>query len=179
MQKTALHDRHVALGARMVEFAGYRMPVQYTGIIEEHLAVRKTGGIFDVSHMGEIEIRGSKALEQVQRLTVNDAAKLSDGQAQYSALCNHEGGLLDDIIVYRFADHFLIIVNASNVEKDYHWMIHHQVENADIQNRSAEYSLIAVQGPRAMDVLQPLTDTSLAPLAPFRDNRVHAQARYG
>lgn len=154
LKRTALHDAHVALGARMVEFAGYSMPVQYVGLKEEHLTVRNHVGLFDVSHMGEIFFDGPKALETLQWLTTNDVAKLEEGQAQYSLLPNDHGGLVDDIIVYCLKKNasYLVCVNASNKDKDFAWMTKHN-RGAQITDASAEWSQIAVQGPKAMELI--------------------------
>ena len=167
LKKTALHATHVALGARMVPFGGWDMPVEYSGITAEHLAVRERAGLFDVSHMGEIEIAGADALAGVQRITSNDASRLAVGQIQYSALTTPEGTVVDDVLVYRWAaEHFLLVVNASNIEKDYGWIRTHLdgVGDAVAVNSSSRYALIAVQGPKAAAVLQPLTGVSLADL---------------
>ena len=169
--KTPLHGRHVALGAKMAPFAGWEMPVQYTGITEEHLAVRQAAGLFDVSHMGEIEVAGTDALAAVQRLSTNDAGRLEIGQAQYSALATPEGTFVDDLLVYRLADdHFLLVVNAANTAAGYRWI---QDGIADIGdavavNTSSRYALLAVQGPRALDVAQSLTDMDLAAIRHYR-----------
>jgi aminomethyltransferase len=167
LKKTALHATHVALGARMVPFGGWDMPVEYSGITNEHLAVRERVGLFDVSHMGEIEIAGADALAGVQKITSNDASRLAVGQIQYSALTTPEGTVVDDVLVYRWApEHFLLVVNASSIEKDYGW-IRAQLEgvgDAVAVNSSSRYALIAVQGPRAQDVLQPLTGVDLGSL---------------
>jgi len=164
IRKTALHAQHVALGARMVPFAGWDMPVEYSGITDEHLAVRTRAGLFDVSHMGEIEIAGADALAAVQRITSNDAAKLKIGQAQYSGLMLPNGAFVDDLLVYRLAsDHFLLVVNASNVAKDFAWIREHiaGVGDAVAVDSSARYALIAVQGPAARQIVQPLTGVDL------------------
>ena len=154
MKKTPLNQVHRELGARMVDFGGWDMPVQYSGVIEEHLAVRHAAGIFDVSHMGEIEVNGDNALEFIQRLTINDATKLVDGQVQYSAMCYPEGGVVDDVTLYRFNDsHFLFCVNASNTDKDFSWMqqvlAESTLSNVVLTNRSAEFAQFALQGPKA------------------------------
>src|SRR4030095_2657995 len=165
LKKTALNDAHRKLGGRMIDFGGWDMPVQYpAGTIEEHMAVRTAVGLFDVSHMGEIEIRGPQALELVQRLTTNDAGKLKEGQAQYSALTYPEGTFVDDILVHLFApDHFFLCVNASNADKDYDWIREHASDfDAEASNVSANYTQLAVQGPKALEVLQPLTGVDLA-----------------
>jgi aminomethyltransferase len=164
VKKTALHARHVALGARMVPFAGWEMPVEYSGITDEHLAVRTRAGLFDVSHMGQIEVAGTDALPAIQRITSNDAAKLKIGQAHYSGLMMPNGAFADDLLVYRLApDHFLLVVNASNVEKDFAW-IRQQITgigDAVAVDSSSRYALIAVQGPAARQILQPLTAVDL------------------
>jgi len=166
--QTALHEIHRRLGARFVPFAGWDMPVQYRGILEEHRAVRERAGLFDVSHMGEVEIRGARALEVVQELTVNDAARLRDGQVQYSMLCLPSGGVVDDITVNRLsAERFLLCVNASNVEKDFEWMREHARGRAEVLDRSPEYCLLALQGPRAADILARCASLPLAELRSF------------
>jgi aminomethyltransferase len=162
--KTPLHRCHLALGARMVSFGGWDMPLQYSGITEEHLAVRRSAGLFDVSHMGEIEVAGSDALAAVQQISTNDAARLAIGQAQYSALTTPEGTFVDDLLVYRLADeHFLLVVNASSIRKDFAWITERIQDYGDAVavNTSSRYALIAVQGPRALDIVQPLTDVDL------------------
>jgi aminomethyltransferase len=165
--RTPLYARHVAHGARMVPFGGWEMPVEYAGVTEEHLAVRTRAGVFDVSHMGEIEIAGNDALEAVQHISSNDAAKLSIGQTQYSALTTPEGTFVDDLLVYRWADdHYLLVVNASNIRKDFDWIRARitGIGDAVAVNSSNRYALIAVQGPAALEVLQPLTGIDLAGL---------------
>jgi aminomethyltransferase len=163
--KTPLHARHLQHGARMVPFGGWDMPVEYSGITDEHLAVRTRAGIFDVSHMGEIEIAGTDALAAVQRISSNDASRLSPGQIQYSALTTPQGTFVDDLLVYRWADqHFLLVVNASSIAKDYAWITQQiaGVGDAVAVNSSSRYALIAVQGPEAQAVLQTLTSVDLA-----------------
>jgi aminomethyltransferase len=165
LRQTPLHARHVALGARMVPFGGSDMPVEYSGISDEHLAVRTRVGLFDVSHMGEIEVAGRDALAGIQRITSNDAAKLKVGQAHYSGLTTEQGTFVDDVLVYRLADsHFLLVVNASNIEKDFAWITAHTAGIGDVVavNTSSRYALIALQGPAAREVLQPLTGADLA-----------------
>jgi aminomethyltransferase len=165
LKKTALNDAHRKLGGRMIDFGGWDMPVQYpAGTIEEHMTVRTAVGIFDVSHMGEIEIRGPQALEFVQHLTTNDASKLVDGQAQYSALTYPEGTFVDDILVHRFApDHYFLCVNASNTDKDFSWIDGHALDyDVEATNVSAGYTQLAVQGPKALETLQPLTGVPLS-----------------
>ena len=161
---TPLHARHRASGARMVPYAGWDMPVEYSGITAEHLAVRTRAGVFDVSHMGEIEIAGKDALKTVQHLTCNDASRLKTGQAQYSALLTPDGTFVDDILVYRMApNHFMLVVNAANTAKAYDWIIEQAktVGEAAVVDSSARYALIAVQGPAALDTVQPLTGADL------------------
>jgi len=153
MRRTPLYDEHVRLGARMVEFAGWEMPVQYGGIVKEHLAVRSAAGLFDVSHMGEVVISGPRAEECCARLFANDARRLVPGRAQYTLLCNERGGVVDDVIVYRLADRFLVCVNASNKDKDFLWMREHAPSGAVVEDRSDDYALIAIQGPAAAGVV--------------------------
>jgi aminomethyltransferase len=165
LKKTPLHAAHAALGARMVPFGGWHMPVEYSGIVNEHNTVRSAAGLFDVSHMGEIEIAGKDALAAVQHITSNDAAKLAVNQAQYSALTTPDGTFVDDLLVYRFApSHFLLVVNAGNIEKDYAWIAEHarRAGDAAVVNSSDRYALIAVQGPKARTILQSLTGIDLA-----------------
>ena len=164
LKKTPLNARHRSSGAKMVSFGGWDMPVEYSGIIQEHLAVRTRAGLFDVSHMGEIEIAGKDALGAVQRISSNDAARLAVGQAQYSGLMTPNGAFVDDLLVYRLAaDHFLLVVNAGNIEKDYMWIAEHikPAGDAVAVNASSRYALLAVQGPQALAVLQPLTGIDL------------------
>ena len=165
LKKTPLNARHRSLGARMVEFGGWDMPVEYSGIVDEHLAVRTRAGLFDVSHMGEIEIAGNDALRAVQHITSNDAAKLAVGQIQYSALTTPQGTFVDDVLVYKMADgHYLLVVNASNIVKDFHWITEHIAGHGDAVavNTSSRYALLALQGPAAREVLQTLTGADLA-----------------
>ena len=164
LKQTPLHSRHKAMGARMVSFGGWEMPVEYTGISEEHLAVRTNAGLFDVSHMGEVEIAGSRALTAVQRITCNDVSRLVVGQAQYSALTTHEGTFVDDLLVYRLAeDHFLLVINASNVDRDIAWIRAEikSVGDAVSLDVSSRYALLALQGPLACEILQTLTGVEL------------------
>jgi aminomethyltransferase len=162
MKNTALTDKHIQLGAKMVPFAGYNMPVQYAGINAEHETVRKGVGVFDVSHMGEFILKGDKALDLIQRVTSNDASKLYDGKVQYSCLPNSDGGIVDDLLVYRIDDKtYMLVVNASNIEKDWNWISKFNTEGADMKDISDRTSLLAVQGPRAADALQSLTDIDL------------------
>ena len=168
LKTTPLNQVHRLLGARMVDFGGWDMPVQYSGVIDEHLAVRKAAGLFDVSHMGEIEVRGPGALDYIQQLTINDAAKLVDGQVQYSAMCYASGGVVDDLTLYRFtADHYLFCVNASNIEKDFDWMqsvLEQGGYDVVLTNLSDAYAQLALQGPAADAILARLTDCDLAGL---------------
>ena len=167
-QRTPLHDVHVRAGARMVEFAGWDMPVQYQGILAEHAAVRERAGLFDVSHMGEIVFRGPKALETLQRLFTNDLSKCADGQAQYGVLCHESGGIVDDVVVYRrAADDLLVCVNASNRRKDFDWLREH-ASGADVVNESDAWGQLALQGPRAPEVLQRLTSVRLSSVGTYR-----------
>jgi aminomethyltransferase len=167
VKKTPLNQVHRELGARMVDFGGWDMPVQYSGVIEEHLAVRQAAGLFDVSHMGEIEVTGADALAFIQHLTINDAVKLVDGQIQYSAFCYPEGGVVDDVTLYRFNEsHFLFCVNASNTDKDFAWMQQVLAESAmndvTLNNRSSEFAQLALQGPKSEEILAALTNVVLA-----------------
>jgi aminomethyltransferase len=164
LKKTPLNARHRALGARMVEFGGWEMPVEYSGLVAEHMAVRTRAGLFDVSHMGEIEIAGRDALTAVQHITSNDASKLSNNQAQYSALTTPHGTFVDDVLTYRLADeHFMLVVNASNIIKDFTWITERiaGLGDAVAVNTSSRYALLAVQGPAARDILQTLTGVPL------------------
>lgn len=163
MKKTALYDKHIALGAKMVPFAGYDMPVSYTGIIAEHQTVREKVGMFDVSHMGEFVIKGEGALDLIQRVTSNDASKLQKGDAQYSCLPNGKGGIVDDLLVYKLGEEeYMLVVNASNIEKDWDWIAQHNSQGVEMKNISDQTSLMAVQGPKAAEALQSLTEVDLA-----------------
>ena len=162
LRRTPLHDRHVALGARMVPFAGWEMPVQYEGVIQEHRAVREDAGVFDVSHMGELEVEGPRATELLQSLLSNDLSRIEPGEAQYTLLTNDRGGIVDDLIVYRLDPfRYLLIVNASNREEGYAWLKEREVPGSDVRDVSDEYGLIAVQGPRSLERL------GLDPAPPF------------
>ena len=170
LSQTPLHAEHVALGGKMVPFAGFSMPVQYPlGITGEHRAVRSAAGLFDVSHMGEFDVRGPDALALVQKVTVNDASKVEIGQAQYSAMVDDEGGILDDLIIYRLEDRWMLVVNASNREKDWAWIVARS-EGMDVQltDRSDEIALLALQGPGARAILQRLTETDLETVGYYR-----------
>ena len=162
IKHTPFYDRHIALGAKMHEFAGYMMPISYTGINREHLQIREKIGVFDVSHMGEFYVEGEQAENFLQYITVNDVKQLIDGQAQYSAMCYPDGGIVDDLIVYRFnKQKFMMVVNASNIEKDYAWAGEHLVDGVTLIDRSDETALLAIQGPKTLKVLQTLTDVNL------------------
>ncbi len=163
MKETALSKKHKELNAKMVPFAGYNMPVSYEGVNIEHETVREKLGVFDVSHMGEFLITGPNALALIQKISSNDASKLFDGKAQYSCMPNEEGGIIDDLIVYRIdAEKYLLVVNASNIEKDWNWIAHHNSMDATMRDMSDEMSLLAIQGPKAAEAMQSLTDIDLA-----------------
>ncbi|MCJ0741219.1 glycine cleavage system aminomethyltransferase GcvT [Pedobacter montanisoli] len=163
MKQTALTEKHIQLGAKMVPFAGYNMPVQYEGINVEHATVRNAVGVFDVSHMGEFILKGENALDLIQRVTSNDASKLYDGKIQYSCLPNETGGIVDDLLVYKLDDKtYMLVVNASNIEKDWNWIQKFNTNNVEMHNISDQTSLLAIQGPKAADALQSLTDMDLA-----------------
>ncbi|MGG5903108.1 glycine cleavage system aminomethyltransferase GcvT [Sphingobacterium daejeonense] len=165
MKNTALTDVHIALGAKMVPFAGFNMPVQYSGINDEHETVRTAVGMFDVSHMGEFILKGEKALDLIQKVSSNDASKLYDGKVQYGYLPNENGGIVDDFLTYKIDDTtYLLVVNASNIEKDWNWISKFNTEGVEMKDISDETSLFAVQGPKAADALQKLTDIELAPM---------------
>ena len=175
LKKTPLNNAHRQLGGRMVDFGGWDMPVQYpAGTIEEHLRTRTHAGLFDVSHMGEIDVRGRDAIAFVNRITSNDVTKLVDGQAQYSTLTTPEGGAVDDLLVYRLSeDHLLLVVNAGTTEKDWDWVTsHHSNEAVELKNVSPNYSQLAIQGPDAISILQKLTER-----APQRNQVLHLQDR--
>jgi len=162
MKEIALNDIHIALNAKMVPFAGFNMPVSYEGINIEHQTVRNAVGVFDVSHMGEFLISGEMALDLIQKVSSNDASKLVDGKAQYSCLPNEDGGIVDDLIIYRInAEKYLLVVNASNIEKDWNWISQHNTMDATMKDLSDEYSLLAVQGPKAAEAMQSLTEVNL------------------
>ena len=170
LKRTPLHDDHVKLGGKIVPFAGFEMPIQYpSGITAEHRSVREAAGLFDVSHMGEFIVRGPQALDLVQRITVNDASVIEVGQAQYSAMCLESGGIVDDLLVYRYADRYMLVVNASNLEKDWAWVTSHakglDVELEDVSDATA---LLALQGPAAREILRPLVDIELDRVTYYR-----------
>lgn len=163
MKNTPFTQKHIALGAKMAEFAGYNMPISYSGINDEHAAVRKNAGVFDVSHMGEFILKGDKALDLIQRVTSNDASKLTNGKAQYSCLPNEQGGIVDDLIVYCIEENkvYMLVVNASNIEKDWNWISKFNTENVEMHNVSDKTCLLAIQGPNATKMLQPLTEMDI------------------
>lgn len=163
MKNTPFTHKHIALGAKMAEFAGYNMPISYSGINDEHAAVRKNAGVFDVSHMGEFILKGEQALDLIQRVTSNDASKLSNGKAQYSCLPNDKGGIVDDLLVYCIEENkvYMLVVNASNIEKDWNWISKHNSNNVEMHNISEKTCLLAIQGPNATKILQPLTEIDI------------------
>ena len=162
MKKTALNKKHIELGAKMVPFAGYEMPVQYSGVNSEHKNVRENVGVFDVSHMGEFLVKGKNALELIQKISSNDASVLFPGRAQYAYFPNNNGGIVDDMITYMIDEnHYMLVVNASNIEKDWEWINQQNNCNAQLENISDNTSLIAVQGPKATELLQQFTDLNL------------------
>ncbi len=163
MKQTPFTDIHIALGAKMHEFAGYNMPIEYSGIIDEHLTVVNSVGVFDVSHMGEFWVKGPNALEFLQRVCSNDASKLELGKAQYSCFVNEKGGIVDDLIVYHFEpEKYLLVVNAANIEKDWNWCQTHNTMGAELENASEWMAQLAIQGPKAKDLLQELTSVDLS-----------------
>lgn len=165
LKNTALSETHIALGAKMVPFAGFNMPVQYTGINDEHETVRTGVGVFDVSHMGEFILKGEKALDLLQKISSNDVSKLYDGKVQYAYIPNETGGVVDDFLTYRIDEQtYFLVVNASNIEKDWNWISKYNSEGVEMKNISDQTSLFAVQGPKAADALQSLTDIELAPM---------------
>jgi len=174
LKKTPLHENHLKLNARMVDFGGWHMPVQYISIIEEHVATRTHVGLFDVSHMGEIEITGPDALSFLQKMVTQDVSKAKDGeQIQYSLMCTLNGGVVDDILIYKFSPtHLFLCVNASNTDKDFEWLCQHKAKyRVDIQNRSLEYVQIAIQGPKALSLLQEMTSVPLSDIKYYRFTR--------
>jgi len=170
MKKTPLYHSHVALGAKMVPFAGYEMPVQYTGVVKEHLAVRNHAGLFDVSHMGEFLVSGPQATNLIQYVFSNDVERLDIGQAQYGYMPNAKGGIVDDLLVYRIDNQsYLLVVNAANIEKDWNWLVtHNKVFGASLQNQSDEWSLLALQGPKATSLLANLTNIDIGSVPFYR-----------
>lgn len=166
MKNTPFTQKHIDLGAKMAEFAGYNMPISYSGINEEHQTVRNNAGVFDVSHMGEFILKGPDALDLIQRVTTNDASKLTDGKAQYSCLPNNEGGIVDDLLVYCVETNnvYMLVVNASNIEKDWNWISQHNTKGVEMHNISDKTGLLAVQGPKAVQYMQTLTDMDITNL---------------
>ncbi len=178
VRNTPLHDCHLESGARLVEFAGWRMPVQYSGVIDEHRAVRAAAGLFDVSHMGEIRVAGPGAEQALERLTPNNVARLRPGRAHYSALLTERGTYIDDLLVYRLSgDEFLLVVNAANTDRDLEWVLAHAGEGAEVSDVSKDYALLALQGPRAAEILRQITDADLAALQYYRfaESEVHGR----
>jgi len=161
IKKTPFYDQHLAFNAKLVPFAGYWMPIQYRSIMEEHRRVRTTVGVFDVSHMGEFIVTGSAAEQFLNYITINDVSKLAIGQVQYSAMCYPDGGIVDDLLVYRFVDHYMLVINAANLEKDFNWIKEHLPAGVELADISDETALLAVQGPLSLEALQPLTHVNL------------------
>jgi len=161
-KKTGFYEKHLKHNGKMVEFAGFYMPIQYTSILEEHKKVRSSVGVFDVSHMGEIEVSGPKALDFINYLTINDAGKIAVNQAQYSAMCYEDGGIIDDLIVYHLKNRYLLVVNAANVAKDFEWILEHKSSDVDVENISENISQLAIQGKDAEATLQSFTETDLS-----------------
>ena len=163
MKSTPFTAKHIGLGAKMAEFAGYNMPISYSGINDEHQAVRVNSGVFDVSHMGEFILKGENALELIQRVTTNDASKLSNGKAQYSCLTNENAGIVDDLLVYCIEENnvYMLVVNASNIDKDWEWIMRHNINAVEMHNISDKTCLLAIQGPNATRILQPLTEMDI------------------
>jgi len=174
VKRTPFYAQHQALGAKLVPFAGFWMPIQYKGIIEEHRQVRNAVGVFDVSHMGEFIIRGPRAAEFVNYLTINDVSKLAVGQVQYSAMCYPDGGIVDDLLVYRFPEHFMLVVNAANITKDFAWAKQHLMEGVELIDQSDETALLAIQGPLVFETLQSLTaiDLKSIPFYHFQEGKI-------
>jgi aminomethyltransferase len=171
LKRTAFYDIHRGLGAKIVEFGGFEMPVQYTGIIEEHRRVRESVGVFDVSHMGEVEVRGTGALAFIQSITTNDASKLSGGRVQYSAMCYADGGIVDDLLVYHLGDRYMLVINAANTSKDVEWMKEHVSGDMQLTDRTDDFSLLAVQGPKALLTLSKLTKADIGSLPYYHSLR--------
>lgn len=166
MKKTSLYEKHIELNAKIIPFAGFEMPLQYKGVIKEHLAVRSTAGVFDVSHMGEFIVRGKNSEKFLNYVTINDVSKIEIGQAQYSAMCYDDGGIVDDLLIYRYSDCYMLVVNASNIEKDFNWLNEYLFDDVTLENRSAEISLIAVQGPKSREILLKISESDISEL-PF------------
>lgn len=180
VKRTPLYQRHIDLGARMVPFAGYQMPMQYDGIVSEHLAVRRSAGLFDVSHMGEMFVTGPHALDFVQNLVTNDARRLEDGRAMYTVMCREDGGIVDDLIVYRFSDEeYMLVVNAANRDKDFDWMLQNNAAKAHVEDRSDQIALVAIQGPIAFSVVEEILGTSLSDLKFYHFKQLPAGTFFG
>ena len=162
LKQTPFYNFHIAVGAKMVEFAGFEMPVQYSSIIDEHLAVRRSVGVFDVTHMGEFYVRGAGALAFLQKVTINDVARLKPGRVQYSAMCYEDGGIIDDLLIYRMEHQYMLVVNASNLQKDFDWLQSQKFGDVEIENVSDATALLAVQGPKSLATLQKLTEEDLS-----------------
>ena len=166
IKRTALFSKHKALGAKLVPFAGFDMPLQYEGVIKEHIAVRTTAGAFDVSHMGEFIVKGKNAEKFLNYVTINDVSKIEVGQAQYSAICYEDGGIIDDLLIYRYNDYYMLVVNAANIEKDFNWLNEHLLDDVILENHSADIGLIAVQGPQSRNILSKISESDISDL-PF------------
>lgn len=163
LKRTPFFSEHKKKNAKLIDFGGFEMPVQYTGIKQEHLAVRQKAGLFDVSHMGEFFVSGAEALNLIQKVTINDASTLVPGKAQYTAMCYEDGGIVDDLLVYKLAEEkYMLVVNASNIEKDWEWIVSQNEMGADIENRSEDFALLALQGPESVNILQNLTETDVS-----------------
>ena len=166
IKRTALFSKHKALGAKLVPFAGFEMPLQYEGVIKEHIAVRTTAGAFDVSHMGEFIVKGKNAEKFLNYVTINDVSKIEVVQAQYSAMCFDDGGIIDDLLIYRYNDYYMLVVNAANIEKDFNWLNGQLSDDVILENHSADISLIAVQGPQSRNILSKISESDISDL-PF------------
>ena len=166
IKRTALFSRHEVLGAKLVPFAGFEMPLQYEGVIKEHLAVRTTAGAFDVSHMGEFIVKGKNAEKFLNYVTINDISKMEINQAQYSAMCYDDGGIVDDLLIYRYNDYYMLVVNAANIEKDFNWLNEYLLDDVTIKNRSDDIGLIALQGPKSREILSKISESDISDL-PF------------
>lgn len=176
-ERTPLYDTHVALNARMMPFGGFEMPVQYSGIIDEHLTVRRNVGLFDVSHMGEVLVRGPEALNFIQNLITNDASRMYDGRAMYTVMCKPDGGIVDDLLVYRFSEQeYMLVINAANIDKDLKWMRANNEVGADLENISERTALLAVQGPESFNVVQKLVDIRLDDLKYYHFLRINSKS---
>ena len=165
IKRTSLFSKHEALGARIVPFAGFEMPLQYEGVIKEHLAVRTTAGVFDVSHMGEFIVKGKNAENFLNFITINDVSKIEIGQAQYSAMCYEDGGIIDDLLIYRYNNYYMLVVNAAHIEKDLNWLNEHILDDVILENHSDEISLIAVQGHKSRDILSKISKSDISDLS--------------